>query len=154
MEMQYHHKDWAVNATASTAAVPRLTVDAHSLPHMRQSKATKACNAADALDGRVAVQNLTLRLMSAAYGVSVPYISRARRLTPEQRQAVRQGQRPLVLPRALSAPPALPVPSTTPATPPVPPTVMSARERLGQIVNEIGLNGVLDLLAASERIAA
>jgi hypothetical protein len=154
MEVQYHHKDWAVNATALTAAVPRLIVDAHSLPHMRQSKATKACNAADALDGRVAVQNLTLRLMSAAYGVSVPYISRARRLTPEQRQAVRQGKRPLILPRAPSTPPALPVPPTAPMTPPVPPVTMGARERLAEIVAEIGLDATLTLLANNERVAA
>jgi hypothetical protein len=62
--------------------------------------------------------------------------------------------RPLVLPHKPSVPPALPVPSTVPATPPVAPTVMSARERLDQIVNEIGLSATLDLLAEGEKVAA
>jgi hypothetical protein len=141
-----------MRVTPTTVAVPR--VDTHSLLHWRASKAVKACAAADAVDGLAVLQNYTLRLAATAYGVSIGSVARARRLSPEQRQAVRRGQRPLVLLRAPSAPPALPMPSTTPATPPVPPTVMSARERLGAIINEIGLSATLDLLAASEKAAA
>ena len=130
-------------------AAPRI-VDAHGLLHMRASKAAKACDAADAVDGLAVVQNPTMRLVAAAYGVSVGSVARALRLTPEQRQAVRQGKRPLILP----AIPALPVPTTAPATPPVSPVVMGARERLREIVNEIGLNATLDLLARGEQVAA
>ena len=36
-----------------------------------------------------------MRLTAAAWGVSVGSVARALRLTPEQRQAVRQGKRPL-----------------------------------------------------------
>ena len=155
--MQYHFKNAAVNATA-TAAVPRV-VDAHGLLHLRASKAVKACDAADAVDGLVKLGNPTLRLVAAAYGVSVSYVARALRLSPEQRQAVRQRRRPLVLPRTPSAPPvppALPVsvPTIVPATPLVPPVVMGARERLDKIVAEIGVDGVLNMLAAAEKVAA
>jgi len=144
---------YSMQLAKTTAAVPRV-VDAHSLLHMRASKATKAVDAADVLDGLVVVQNPTLRLTAAAYGVSIGSVARARRLTPEQRQAVRRGERPLILPRAPSAPPALPVPPTAPATPPVSPVVMGARERLDAIVAEIGLSATLDLLAATEKVAA
>jgi hypothetical protein len=140
---------YSMKAMSTTAAVLRV-VDAHSLLHLRASKCAKACDAADTVDGLAVLQNPTLRLVAAAYGVSVGSVARALRLTPEQRQAVRQGQRPLVLP----APSAVPVPPIVPATPPVSPVVMGARERLAAIVNEIGLNATLDLLAASEKVAA
>jgi hypothetical protein len=149
--MQYHLQTTAVNAIAPT---PPQIVDAHSLLHARGTKAAKACNAADVVDGLAVLQNPTLRLAATAYGVSIGSVARARRLTPEQRQAVRRGQRPLILPRAPTTPPTLPVPSTVPAIPPVPPITMSARERLDEIVSEIGLGATLDLLAATEKVAA
>jgi hypothetical protein len=151
--MQYHFTAPAVNATALAAAAPRI-VDAHSPLHLRASKGAKACDAADVVDGLAVLQNPTLRLAAAAYGVSLGSVARARRLTPEQRQAVRRGERPLVLPRKPSAPPALPVPTIVPAPSPVPPVTMGVCERLQEIVSEIGLNATLDLLAASERVAA
>jgi hypothetical protein len=148
---------YSMKTTPTTVAVPRV-VDAHSLLHLRASKSARACDAADAVDGFAVVQNPTLRLAAAAWGVSIGSVARALRLTPEQRQAVRRGQRPLILPRAPSAPPvalpAQPVPSTTPTTPPAVPVVMTARERLDALVGELGLNTVLDLLAASEKVAA
>ena len=150
--MEYHLRTAAVNATATAA--PLRVVDAHGLLHMRVSKAAKACDAADVVDGLTKLGNPTLRLVAAAYGVSIGSVARARRLTPEQRQAVRQGKRPLILPRAPSAPAVLPVPSTAPATPPVPPMVMGPRERLAEIVADIGLDATLTLLANNERVAA
>ena len=151
--MQYHLKTAAVNATAITTAVPRV-VDTHSLLNVRTSKAVKACDAADAVDGLTKLQNPTIRLAATAYGVSTTYVGHALQLTPEQRRAVRQGKRPLVLPRVPSAPPALLVPTIVPAPSPVPPVTMGARERLKAIVSEIGLDATLNLLAASERAAA
>ena len=136
----------------TTAAAPRV-VDAHGLLHLRASKAARACLAADIVDGLAVLQNPTLRLAATACGVSLGSVARARRLTPEQRKAVRQKRRPLVLPAippAPPAPPALPVPTIVP----VPPVTMGARERLTEIVREIGFNATLDLLAASERVAA
>ena len=146
---------YSMNLKETTAAPPRV-VDAHGLLHLRAaSKAVKACDAADAVDGLAILGNFTLKLAAVAYGVSIGSVARARRLTPEQRQAVRQGKRPLVLPRASSAPPALPVPSTAPATPPVStPVVMGPRERLAEIIAEIGVSATLDLLAATEKVAA
>jgi hypothetical protein len=108
---------YSMKPTETTAAVPRV-VDAHGLLHMRASKSAKACDAADVVDGLAVLQNPTLRLAAAAYGVSIGSVARARRLTPEQRQAVRKGQRPLILPATSWAPPAPPV-SAMPKAPPV-----------------------------------
>ena len=143
---------YSMKLTETTAAVPRV-VDAHGLLHMRASKSAKACDAADVIDGLAVLQNPTLRLAAAAYGVSIGSVARARRLTPEQRQAVRRNERPLILPRAPSAPPALPV-SIAPATPPVPPVIMGARDKLAEVIAEIGADGVLNMLAAMEKAAA
>ena len=131
--------------TETTAAVPRV-VDAHGLLHMRASKSAKACDAADVVDGLAVLQNPTLRLAAAAYGVSIGSVARARRLTPEQRDAVRYKKRPLVLPPVS----ALPVPLVMPVSP----VTMGPRERLDQIVAEIGLSVTLDLLATAEKVAA
>ena len=90
---------YSMKLMETTAAVPRV-VDAHGLLHMRASKSTKACDAADVIDGLAVLQNPTLRLAAAAYGVSIGSLTRARRLTPEQRQAVRRNERPLILRRA------------------------------------------------------
>jgi hypothetical protein len=152
--MQYHAKSELVNTTSTIVPVPRPKVDAHGLLHKRASKAAKACDAADAADGRIVVQNLTLKLLASAYGVSLGYVVHARRLTPEQRDAVRRGQRSLILPRAPATPSTPSVPTAVPATPPVPPVVMDVRRRLEEIVAEVGVNGVFDLLAANEKVAA
>ena len=83
--------------------------------------------------------------------MSVGSVSRALRLTPEERQAVRQGKRPLIPPRT----PAVPPMSTIQAVPPViTPVIMGPRERLREIVRELGLDVTLDLLAATEKVAA
>jgi hypothetical protein len=66
-------------------------------------------------------------------------------------QAVKQGKRPLVLPRTPAAPP---VPAIVPTTPSAPPVTMSVEKLLTAIVDKIGVNGVLDLLAVSEKLAA
>jgi hypothetical protein len=63
-------------------------------------------------------------------------VSAARRLSPEQRDAVRQGWRPLVLPRLAS-------------DMPVPPT---PKELFAGLVSKLGgIAGALDELAAIER---
>jgi hypothetical protein len=138
-----------------TTAAPRV-VDARSLPHVQATKAAKACDAADASDGFVVLQNLTDRILAIAYGVSTGSVARAKRLTPEQRQAVGRKQRPLVLPRIPVPPrsPALPVLPLAPATPAVSPVMSDAREQLRCIVNTIGIDATLNLLAATEKAAA
>lgn len=134
----------------TTTAIPRV-VDAHSLLHQRASKAARACNAADVVDGLAILQNPTLRLAAVAHGVSLGSVARARQLTPEQRQAVRQGKRPLVLPRTPAAPP---VPTIVPTTPLAPPVTMGVEKLLAAIVEKIGVEGVLNMLAANEKVAA
>jgi hypothetical protein len=140
---------YSMKITEATAAAPRV-VDTHSLLHLRASKAARACDAADVVDGLAALQNPTMRLAAAAYGVSIGSVARARRLTPEQRQAVKQGERPLVLP---SIPLILPGP-TTPASPSVSPVVMTPHERLDALVAEVGFDNVLTMLVVAEKAAA
>jgi hypothetical protein len=145
---------YSMRPVETTVAVPRV-VDTHSLLHMQVTKAAKACDAADLVDGLAVLQNYTLRLAAAAHDVSVGSVSRARRLSPEQRQAVRKRQRPLVLPRASASPrtlPPLPVLPLAPATPPVPPVTANVREQLHRIVSTIGIDATLNLLAATERV--
>jgi hypothetical protein len=124
------------------ATAPRRTVDAHSLPHLKLSKAARACLGADILDGTVDLQNYTAGLVAKAVGASAGYVIAAQRLTPEQRSMVKQGKRPLVLPRV--------PPKTVPSTPvPPPPVTVDIRRRLIAIVNEAGgVDAALDLLCA------
>jgi len=131
--MEYNYKSEAVNATDSVMAL-RATVDAHSLPHLKASKAVRACIGADILDGELALQNLTIKLVAGAVGVSTTSVIAAQRLTPEQRQAVKNGRRPLRLPR-------IPVP-------------VDPVKRLIEIVAEIGLDAALSALAESEEKVA
>ena len=106
-----------------TTTLPALrVVDAHSLPNRKASKAVKAC---DGVDGLTTLQNLTAKLVAAAQGVSLSSLAAARRLTPAQRDEVRRGERPLVLPTK-SVPLRLPPP-------------VSAEERVAEIVAEFGM---------------
>jgi hypothetical protein len=108
---------------SSTVKTTIRTVDARSLLNKKLPKAVRACGAADLLDG-LAVLLPTLRLAAKVSGISVSSVTRARRLTPEQRDAVRR-ERPLSLPRR-----------------------MSPQELLSQIVDEIGFDRVQNLLWA------
>jgi hypothetical protein len=102
------------------------TVDARSLLNKKIPKAVRACDAADLLDG-LAVLLPTSQLIATISGISVTSVTRARHLTPEQRDAVRRRERPLSLPRRVSA-----------------------QELLSQIVDEIGPDRVRNLLWAFE----
>jgi hypothetical protein len=114
-------------------------VDAHSLAHRKLSKAARACEAADILDGFTTLQNLTIRLVAAAEGVSVASVVTARRLTPAQRCAVRLGERPLVLPKPAQA---LPAPMTT-------------QMKLAGLVTEVGtVDGVIEMLIRLDHASA
>jgi hypothetical protein len=57
---------YSMKTTEATAAAPRV-VDAHSLLHLRVSKAAKACDAADAVDGVAILGHPTLRLCRAPH---------------------------------------------------------------------------------------
>jgi hypothetical protein len=113
----------------ATAATPR--VDCHSLPHLKDSKAARACNAADCSDGRVLLVNPTLKVLVTAYNVSVAYITAAKRLSADERDAVRRGERPLVIPRLA-------------------PQTASPTELVGALVDEFGVEVVLSCVAEHE----
>jgi hypothetical protein len=118
---------------------PLRVVDAHSLLHLKTPKSVRACDAADAVDGLVIVQNPTLRVAAMAWGVSIGHVARARHLPPEERARVRRGERPLVLPAIL---PAMAKSSPVPAC---------EEEKLTEVIDALGVSGTLDLMARLER---
>jgi hypothetical protein len=123
------------------ATAPPRVIDAHSLPHLKLSKAARAVLAADILDGIVRLEHYTVPLVARAVGVSSAYVTVAHRLIPEERERVRKGQRPLRVP----APPlASPIFSSAP-------TEMDAHARLANIVAELGgVTETLNVLAAMD----
>jgi hypothetical protein len=117
-------------------AIKLPALDTRGMLHRKASQAMKACDAADILDGFATLQNPTLRVVAIALGVSIGSVVLARRLTLSQRQAVRNGWRPLRWQPRVSDLPA-------------PPT---AQERFAGIVSELGgVAGALNELAAIER---
>src|SRR5262249_60155628 len=96
-----------VGSVPSPVNLPAVrVVDAHSLAHRKAPKAVAACDAADLVDALTRLQNPTIRVAAIACDVSQSYVVAALRLSPAQRDAVRRGERPLVLPplKALPAP--------------------------------------------------
>jgi hypothetical protein len=115
----------------------RRIIDAHSVPHWKVPKSVLACAAADVIDGHAVLQNPTLRLVAAAFGVSVTSVVNALHLTPAQRDSVRRGLRPLTLPDA--TPKALPPP-------------VSPEQRLAGVVAELGVPGTFDALVSMSAV--
>ena len=113
----------------ATAATPR--VDCHSLPHLKDSKAVRACNAADCSYGQVLLVNPTLKVLVTAFNVSVAYITAAKRLSADERDAVRRGERPLVIPQPT-------------------PRVADPLARVGALVEELGVSQLLSLVVAHQ----
>ena len=79
----------------------RPAITGASLAQLRRhmSAPARAVLAADIVDGRIILQGLTAKSIAALVGVSVGCVDRALRLTPDQREQVRRGDRPLVVPR-------------------------------------------------------
>jgi hypothetical protein len=116
------------------ASVHPTPIKGRGLACRKLSKTGKALLGAELKKGAVALTDLGVKQIASLVGVSPSYVHRALRLTPAQKEDVRRGLRPLVQPHA----------------PTVMPPKQDVRERLDQIVSEIGLNNTLELLAASE----
>lgn len=130
-----------------TVTLPALrVVDAHSLPNRKASKAVRAVDGADILDGLISLQNLTARLVAMAQGISLSYLAAARRLTPAQRNEVRREERPLVLP---TKPVPLPLPPPAVAN-----SGQSAEQRLEDLATEMGVAKALEVLVKIELASA
>jgi hypothetical protein len=71
---------------------------ARFLRHM--SAPQRAVLAAEILNGRIILTDLTAKAVAALVDVNQSYVNAALRCTPEQRLAVASGKRPLVRPRA------------------------------------------------------
>jgi hypothetical protein len=116
-----------ISQPAAPLATPKV-VRGRGLPARRLSKVQLAVLAAETKEGAAILNDWSNGQLSAVFGVSVTYIAAALKASPVQREAVRRGLRPLIEPHA-------------PASP---------QERLGKIVAEIGVDGVLNLLGAFE----
>ena len=105
----------------------------------RKSAAARALLAAEIIDGKIIVQGLTIKAVATIAGCSVGSVFAALRLTPEQREAVERGQRPLVLPQ-----------------PPAPSMAIDWTkvddETLTDTVRQVGIERVLEAAAAVERV--
>jgi hypothetical protein len=125
---------------ASRASRPRL-VSGVSLAQYRRrmSVPERAVLGAEILRGDVKLVCLTARSIAALVGVSVASLGAAWRATPEQRQQIKNGKRPLV--------------PSHPRTSPVPAAVDWAAVDdvvLADIVRAVGINRTLDAAAAAE----
>jgi hypothetical protein len=71
----------------------------------RMSAPQRAILAADIVDGRTILQRLTAKSIAMIVGASPAYVCAALRCSPEQREQVRRGERPLIpsQPRAVAA---------------------------------------------------
>jgi hypothetical protein len=63
----------------------------------------RAVMAAEILDGALIVQNLTAKSIAMIVNANMAYVCAALRSTPEQRELVKRGQRPLIPTRARAA---------------------------------------------------
>jgi hypothetical protein len=99
------------------------------------SKSARALLVADIAEGTVTLSDMSVRQIAAVVDVSVAYAHTALHMPSAEREKVRRGLRPLIQPKP-------------PATP------RSPRERINEIVCEIGLDATLTLLAASEQQSA
>jgi hypothetical protein len=114
-------------------SVPK-TIDQRGLSRAKLSKSARAILAADWQDGSIILAHPTAALAAVVMGVSMTYVTAAKKLTPAQRAEVRIGQRPLII---------APMPKPMPPLP-------SAEEQLRKIVAEIGVAAALNLLATME----
>jgi hypothetical protein len=121
--------DFYHTSTAPSSAAP-TAIDGRRFG--RLSKSQRAVLAADVLEGRLSLRP-TATAIAKVMGVSVPYITAASKLSTMERYKVRWGLRTL---REVISP-----------TP-------SPEERLAKIVDEIGVDAALELLARSETAAA
>jgi hypothetical protein len=112
-----------------------------SLAHRHLNARQRAVLAADALDGLVRFAP-TQNQVAAAFGVSVPYIMAARRLSPDQRATILQGSdstsfAELIQPRQRRLKLRLPNFAIT-------------NDELVRAVRAVGVNRVLDAAIAAE----
>jgi hypothetical protein len=82
-------------------AIPAVVTGASLARRLRaMTAAQRACSAADVDDGRTPLVDLTAKSIAALHQVSMPYLLAAKKLSPEEREQVRRGERPLVQPKA------------------------------------------------------
>jgi hypothetical protein len=117
---------YEIPATLSTTTPP-AAIDGRRFA--RLTKSQRAALAVDVLAGRMTLRP-TAKAVSKVLGVSVPYITAAAKLPFEELWAVRQGWRTL---RDVTSPP-----------------TASPETRLAEIVDEVGIDAALDMLARAE----
>lgn len=96
------------SATFSNTS-PRALSGASLAQHLRRLSAPeRAILAAEIIDGTVIIQGLTIKAIAAISGANISYVHAALRCTPEEREQVRRGERPLVLPKDTARPSSAP----------------------------------------------
>jgi hypothetical protein len=125
----YQKKTGPVNSAA-------WSIRGASLAHQKLTQHDRACLAADIYAGYLEIRDPTVTQLAALTRVSPSYVHAVLSFTGRRRKRNGNGQQ-LVLP--------MPIPASLPVGP---------EERLAEIVREVGVDGVLNLLAATETKAA
>jgi hypothetical protein len=123
--------------TSKTSA-PLRVIRGRSLAQRKLGAAQKASIAAGILAGEVTIE-LSVSQLARLVGVSVPYISAARQLTPEVRRSIADGEGTLSFTLLLKSPLSLPKPVTD--------------TQLVNIIRDAGLDRTLAAACAVENVA-
>jgi hypothetical protein len=108
--------------------LPASAVKGKGLSARRLNKSARALLGAGIRKGEVSLTDLSIRQIAAVCEVCPRYVTAALKTTALEREAILRGLRPLVVPKAKASPEA----------------------RLAKIVEEIGVDGVLEHLVAKD----
>src|SRR5262245_24269487 len=122
----------------------RGAISGASLAQLRRNMSAdeRAILAADIIDGRVILQGLTAKSIGGLCGVNVGYVDQALRLTPEQREQVKRGDRPLLRPRPRPSKRAAPIDWEA-----------IGDDMLVDAIRQIGIDRALDAAIAAEHVS-
>jgi hypothetical protein len=126
-----------VQLLQDSAAVqpPLITIEGRRLVLSGRTKTQRALLLRDIANEKIRVVNFTIRQLAAIVGVSPTYGYAAAHLQADDCDAVWRGERPLIPPKKVPAPP------------------LSPRERINQVIAEIGFDATLTLLAEQQSAA-
>ena len=127
------------SSTTNGANGATRLINGRGLPHRQLTKRQRAALAADVLAGRAVIQ-LSAQQLAGLLGVSLPYIARAGRLSPEIRTALINGE--VALSFSVLAPPKHPALAA--------PEVVLSDTELADVIAAVGVDRTLRAAIAVE----
>jgi hypothetical protein len=108
----------------------------------RMPATARACLAANVIDGRIALVDLTAKAIITIVGANSSYVYQALRLSQEQREQVCRGERSLIAPAPVNT-----------HTRPIDWDAVDDLT-LVEVISRIGVNRVVDAAVAAEQLAS